>query len=94
MDHSPGRREAQDVGDRQEQSHDEQVVLGEQVEAHFVRFSLAGGAHDDGTDMNFRKGRERVERCARFYLGKGAVIAVKEECVCVHTRAPRGLTQT
>ena len=50
MDHSPGRREAQDVGDREEQGHDEQVVLGEQVEAHFVRFSLAGGARDDGTD--------------------------------------------
>ena len=62
MDHSPGRREAQDVRNREEQGHDEQIVLGEQVEAHFVCFSLAGGARDDGTDKNFRKGRECVER--------------------------------
>ena len=77
MDHSPGRREAQDVGDREEQGHDEQVVLGEQVEAHFVRF-----AGDDGTDKNFRKGRERVEHC--FYLAKAAIAA--KECVSVNIR--------
>jgi hypothetical protein len=38
MDHSPGRREAQDVRDREEQGYDEQVVLREQVEAHCALF--------------------------------------------------------
>ena len=83
MDHSPGRREAQDVRDREEQGHDEQIVLGEQVEAHFVRFSFA----TTGRTRTFARGGNAWNVFylpTVFYLGKAAIAA--KDCVSLRMR--------